>query len=112
MGDVVKIDLEELERIMQGTDKAGTELRDVIKKLRDPYTGLVPDQWEGQAATDFSKQMDALLAGLDKLTTAVEKTPKTIERIARRLAEGHKQGQTLVKQAGQTFTGPAGTANP
>jgi len=113
MANVIKMKLEELEKIEKTTEQAGDNLRQVHKNLQAKYIGLVPDQWEGDAARAFAKDMDAVMSALDNLAKVVEGTPATMQRMVRRLAEGHSESAKHVKQAGEAYGGgAAGTPTP
>ncbi len=113
MPNVVKMKLEELEKIEKTTTQAGDNLRQVHKNLQSKYTGLVPDQWEGEAARAFVKDMDVVMSALDKLASVVEGTPAVMERMVKRLAEGHAQSAKHIQQAGQDYgSGGGGTSAP
>jgi WXG100 family type VII secretion target len=111
-GGIVKIDIEQMEQILTTTEQAGSDVRETLKKLRTPFTALVPDKWEGEAASKFKGDMDVLLSAMDKLQETLDKTPDVIKRMMTKLADGHKQGQAEVRKAGQSFVGAGAQTGP
>ena len=110
MANVVKMDLNELDKISKGTGEAGSFCRTIHTQLQNRSTTLVPGQWEGAAATAFSKDMEETLKALDKLAAALEQAPAVMEKMARRLAEGHSQSKKYIEQAGHVFAGGGASA--